>query len=124
MKDVVQLGTRSFSTLSIPLIFGAIIFSLLSSAFLTSLAFGSEKRGLNLTLTGQIAFGQIFPKTQHSKPGSNSHFALSLTHQPKATMVKITSPAKNQQVPVRKDLVISDHLQVTVILPLSTAKFL
>ena len=107
MKDVVQLGTRSFSTLSTRLIFGAIIFSLLSSAFFTSLAFGSEKRGLNLTLTGQIAFGQIFPKTQHSKPGSNSHFALSLTHQPKATMVKITSPAKNQQVPVRKDLVIS-----------------
>ena len=107
MKYVVQLGTRSFSSLSTSLIFGAIIFLLLSSAFLTSLAFGSEKRGLNLTLTGQIAFGQIFPKTQPSMPGSNSHFAPSLTHQPKATMVKITSPAKNQQVPVRKDLVIS-----------------
>jgi hypothetical protein len=58
-------------------------------------------------LTGPIAFGQIFPKTQPSKPGSNAHFALSFTHKPKPNMVKITSPAKNQQVPVSKDLVIS-----------------
>jgi hypothetical protein len=107
MEDFIQLRTRSVSTLSTRLIFGAIIFLVLSSAFLTSLAFESEKRGLNLTLTGQIAFGQIFPKTQPSKSGSNAHFAHPLTHQPKANMVKITSPAKNQQVPVRKDLVIS-----------------
>jgi hypothetical protein len=106
MKDVIQLGTRSFSTLSSHLIYGAIILLLFSSAVLTGLTVGFEKRGLSLPLTGQIAFG-LFPKNQPAKPVSNAHFALSLTHKPKANMVKITLPAKNQQVPVSKDLVIS-----------------
>jgi hypothetical protein len=88
--DVIQLGTRSFTTLLTHFIVGTIILLLLSSAVLTNLA-----------------IGQIFPKTPLSKSGSNPHSTLTLQHQTKPNMVKITSPTKGQQLPVRKDLVIS-----------------
>jgi len=90
MTDVFRLGTRSFTTRLTHFIVGAIILLLLCSAVLTNLA-----------------FGQIFPKTPLSKSGSNPNSTLTLQHQTKPNMVKITSPTKGQHVPVRKDLVIS-----------------
>jgi hypothetical protein len=90
MTDVFQLGTRSFTTRLTHFVVGAIILLSLSSAVLTNLA-----------------FGQIFPKTPLSKSGSNPNSTLTLQHQIKPNMVKITSPTKGQHVPVRKDLLIS-----------------
>jgi hypothetical protein len=90
MTDVFRLGTRSFTTRLTHFVVGASILLSLSSAVLTNLA-----------------FGQIFPKTPLSKSGSNPNSTLTLQHQTKPNMVKITSPTKGQHVPVRKDLVIS-----------------
>ena len=90
MTDVFQLGTRSFTTRLTHFVVGAIILLSLCSAVLTNLA-----------------FGQIFPKTPLSKSGSNPNSTLTLQHQIKPNMVKITSPTKGQHVPVRKDLLIS-----------------
>ena len=90
MMYVIQLGTRSFTTLMTHFIVGAIILLPLRSAVLTN-----------------VAFAQIFPKNPHSKFGSNPHSTLTLQHPTKPNMVKITSPTKGQHVPVRKDLVIS-----------------
>ncbi|MDP9290701.1 MAG: hypothetical protein M3P08_21235, partial [Thermoproteota archaeon] len=81
---------RSFTTLSPYSIVGAIIFLLLSSTILTNLA-----------------FGQIIPKNQPSTPGSNAPSVLSLSTQPKPHHVKITTPTKEERVPVGKNLVIS-----------------
>jgi Big-like domain-containing protein len=70
---------------------GAVILLLLSSTLLTS-----------------AGYGQVFPNTQHSTVPSNS----SIVQQPQPTqktlhLVKITSPAKGQQVAAGKDLIIS-----------------
>ena len=52
---------------------------------------------LSSTLLTNPALGQIFPKSQASPPISSNKTisTLSLTHQPKAHNVKITSPTKD-----------------------------
>jgi hypothetical protein len=63
---------------------------------------------LSSTLLTNAVYGQVFPNTQHSTVPSNS----SIVQQPQPTqktlhLVKITSPAKGQQVAAGKDLIIS-----------------
>jgi hypothetical protein len=55
------------------------------------------------------ALGQIFPKSQASAPigGNKTISTLSLTKQPKAHNVKITSPTKGEIVRVGRSLMIS-----------------
>jgi len=64
---------------------------------------------LGSTLLTNSALAQIFPKSQASAPISDNKTisTLSLTKQPKAHNVKITSPTKGEKVPVGKNLVIS-----------------
>src|ERR1700730_13117994 len=83
---------RWSTQLAIRSIAGAIILLLLSSTFMTSLV-----------------SGEVFPKSQAAAPiGSNKSIStLSLTKQPTAHNVKITSPTKGEKVPVGKNLVIS-----------------
>jgi len=64
---------------------------------------------LSSTLLTNPALGQIFPKSQASPPISSNKTisTLSLTHQPKAHNVKITSPTKGEKAAVGRDLMIS-----------------
>ena len=64
---------------------------------------------LSSTLLTNPVLGQIFPKSQASASiGSNKTIStLSLTQQPKAHNVKITSPTKGEKAPVGRSLMIS-----------------
>lgn len=100
MINVIRCSIRCSAQLVIRSIAGAIIHLLLSSTLLTNLA-----------------TGQVFPKSQATAHiGSNkSTSTLTLTKQPKAHNIKITSHTKGEKVPVGKHLVIC-FLRVIVIL--------
>jgi len=76
---------------------------------LTSIAGEFTLLLLNSTLLTNPALGQIFPKIQASPPISSNKTisTLSLTQQPKAHNVKITSPTKGEKAFVGRDLMIS-----------------
>ena len=75
---------------------------------LTSIAGALTLLLLSSTLLTNPALGQIFPKSQASPPISSNKTisTLSLTQQPKAHNVKITS-TKGEKAPAGRDLIIS-----------------
>jgi hypothetical protein len=90
--EFVRCRIRLSARFSLPFKVGAFTLLLLSSTLLTT-----------------PALAQIFPKSQASPPVSSNKTisTLSLTQQPKAHNVKITSPTKDEKAPVGRDLLIS-----------------
>jgi hypothetical protein len=92
MIVIILYGIRWFLSSSLQFIVGAIIRLLLTS-----------------TISTNLGFGQVFPKSQASVPikSNKSPSSLSLTQQPNAYNVKITSPTKGEKVLAGKNLTIS-----------------
>jgi hypothetical protein len=96
---------------------GSIITLILASAATTSIVYGQipvpKAQNATTNPTSPSPHGQTTLATttkqqkQPSTPRTNVHSTLSLTQQPKPSMVKILSPSKGEQVLVGKDLVIS-----------------